>query len=664
MSASRKPTIEPVPGVGFRVRIRYGKGLRDRFAIKLADETAASKRAETMAELARMLTKAGHSEQCPLLLTKLGEADEGKAREIRNLAQKLCLGQARVAGRAPADTFRQLAAQWTSGKLAARFPDHVAVKKSVESDVHRLGVLYRTIGDVPLATFRLEDAERAMASLPASARAPATRRQYAQLIARVLGLAVYPCRIIPRSPIPKGFLPAQKSQKATAWLFPDEEQRLQACAAIPLERRVLYGLLAREGMRVSEALALRWSDLDLDRGTVRLDTNKTEESRSWVLTPGVAPALKAWRGSAEPQDRPFACCEAEHQADQFRADLLLAGVDRPELFERTEHRRPIRIHDLRATFVTLSLASGRSETWVADRTGHRSTLMIGRYRRQARQASELGLGELIRLDLAIPELASRLCQGGPKSGPALFGDDAGVSEKSSIFSALVAPPGLEPGCLAARDFKSPASAISPRGLGFPLNDTGSLERSLSEPTRFRAAAKREPTRAKTKAPPRTALGSRPQSPTSEGVSRCTAAHWRRARARDSGAWRQSSVLFSVPVLVPVTLGCGIHGSGNLVAFGVRDVLCGLLDLLDGDQLVDPRPGLRQGPRPCAGCSSALGLERLAPPLRPIETEARGTFRQQELSPNRRRVTFSHLTEDPPPESLPASQARTRGMRAQ
>jgi integrase len=57
-------------------------------------------------------------------------------------------------------------------------------------------------------------------------------------------------------------------------------------------------------------------------------------------------------------------------ARDFREHLAGAGVTRPELFEQSGHRRPIRVHDLRATFVTLALAAGRSEAWVADRTGH------------------------------------------------------------------------------------------------------------------------------------------------------------------------------------------------------------------------------------------------------------------------------------------------------
>ena len=96
---------------------------------------------------------------------------------------------------------------------------------------------------------------------------------------------------------------------------------------------------------------------------------------------------------------------ADKLAEQLRGDLKRAGVTRPKLFENSKHRMRLRAHDLRGTFVTLSLANGRSEPWVATRTGHRSTLMISRYKTEAMTAEELRLGELAPLHLAIPELA-------------------------------------------------------------------------------------------------------------------------------------------------------------------------------------------------------------------------------------------------------------------
>ena len=55
------------------------------------------------------------------------------------------------------------------------------------------------------------------------------------------------------------------------------------------------GFLVREGMRESEALSLTWECVDLKRGAIRLDKNKTDDPRSWALDAGVARALRVYR---------------------------------------------------------------------------------------------------------------------------------------------------------------------------------------------------------------------------------------------------------------------------------------------------------------------------------------------------------------------------------
>ena len=61
----------------------------------------------------------------------------------------------------------------------------------------------------------------------------------------------------------------------------------------------------------------------------------------------------------------------------------------------------MRAHDLRAGFVTTALANGKTETWVADRTGHKSHSMIKRYTRQARTAGDLKRGNWQPLYVAL-----------------------------------------------------------------------------------------------------------------------------------------------------------------------------------------------------------------------------------------------------------------------
>ena len=375
-----------VPGV----LIRFGTKQRRRF--DLAHNAVSSAR-----EIGALLGASSISADIGAAILTRFAAGSITLPEARAVIRKASAGVARSA---PALTFAELGRQWTAGEIADAHPDQVRRKRSAGKDAERLAVLCRTIGRVPVASFGLADAKLAMAALP-KGLASATRRQYAQIIARLMALAVYPLELISVSPIPRGFLPRVTRTKATAWLYPAEDARLLACEAVPLGRRVLYGVLAREGLRCGEALGLTWDTIDLERGAVRLDANKTDDPRAWALSPGVPEGLAAWRELSGSGALVFLVDNIGKLATAFRADLARAGIDRAELFERGPARSPIRVHDLRATFVTLSLAAGRSETWVADRTGHRSSVMINGYRRAARTAAELGLGELGPLDRAL-----------------------------------------------------------------------------------------------------------------------------------------------------------------------------------------------------------------------------------------------------------------------
>ncbi len=212
-----------------------------------------------------------------------------------------------------------------------------------------------------------------------------------------------------------------------------------ACKAIPIWRRVLWGVLAREGMREGELIALTWSCLDLKRGVLTLDENKTDDPRAWKLDPSVKHALTAWKKiHPNPKaNKPVILEENSGAIDGkpfarlLREDLGTAKVKRPELYLKGKNRLPIRAHDLRGTFVTLSLANDKTEAWVQDRTGHTSSNMINRYRRTARTAAELGLGELLPLDEAIPELRPKGIRGGRKDPPAEAPDDLSGGTDSS-----------------------------------------------------------------------------------------------------------------------------------------------------------------------------------------------------------------------------------------
>ena len=175
-------------------------------------------------------------------------------------------------------------------------------------------------------------------------------------------------------------------------------------------------------------------------------------------------ALRLWIAISPPATRDtsiFAMVPATHAALRYRASLKRAGLTRRDLFASTAERRPMRVHDLRASFVTLALAAGRgaptTELWVRDRTGH-TPKQMETYRRWSRFALENEQGWFAPLDEAIPELAAFAKGGRSLLAGALVGHEVGHAEESSINSASAtrAPCSVEGGSGRHHASKTPA----------------------------------------------------------------------------------------------------------------------------------------------------------------------------------------------------------------
>jgi hypothetical protein len=278
------------------IRLRFGQGRRLRFALpSTLREDVVERRAARLQELASSLVGADAKAARAALNTacECGTSEATFDRAIR-AAQKLVVGAAAPpAPRVVAMTFRELGEAWTGGKLAIRFPGQIKIKRTAADDAGRLANhIYPLIGAKSVSEITLGDCDEVMRRIPESAAR--SRQHVAGTLLRLMKLAVYPLRLIERSPLPAGFLPRRSARKAFAYLYPDEDRRLLACANIPLAWR-LWGFLAREGMRLSEALGLAWTDVDLQRGMVKLDRNKTDDPRAWALDTATAAGLRAYQ---------------------------------------------------------------------------------------------------------------------------------------------------------------------------------------------------------------------------------------------------------------------------------------------------------------------------------------------------------------------------------
>lgn len=166
-------------------------------------------------------------------------------------------------------------------------------------------------------------------------------------------------------------------------------------AFLTAEKDTRYGpaftFLVTTGTRRSEALGIRWSDLDLKAGrasirqTVKLvdkeivvsPRTKSAKARVIALDRATVASLRSWKTT---QQRERLLQGAHVEAD----DLVFALPDgrpyNPDRFSREFIRRQrrhevgpeIRLHDLRHTWATLALQAGVHPKVVQERLGHSS----------------------------------------------------------------------------------------------------------------------------------------------------------------------------------------------------------------------------------------------------------------------------------------------------
>jgi integrase len=144
-------------------------------------------------------------------------------------------------------------------------------------------------------------------------------------------------------------------------------------------RRALLATLTLAGLRISEALDLRWRDVDLAAGRLRVADAKTDAGvRQVDLLPALREELsihKAQTRFGGPDDFVF---PTEHGARQDRNNarrrVVIRSVERANENLTARGRNPlpegITPHSLRRTFISLLLATGAEVPYVMRQVGH------------------------------------------------------------------------------------------------------------------------------------------------------------------------------------------------------------------------------------------------------------------------------------------------------
>ena len=162
---------------------------------------------------------------------------------------------------------------------------------------------------------------------------------------------------------------------------------LRAAESTDLHMPLLLAL--GTGMRRSELLGLRWSDVDLEAGTATVNQSlqeaggelittppKTAKSRRTVTLPGVV--VEALRSHRAEQARKTLAHEPNWTDSEYVLAAPQGGPWRPSNFDRmwrrfkTQQGLEIRYHDIRHSHATALLKAGVHPKVVSERLGHAS----------------------------------------------------------------------------------------------------------------------------------------------------------------------------------------------------------------------------------------------------------------------------------------------------
>jgi integrase len=200
--------------------------------------------------------------------------------------------------------------------------------------------------------------------------------------------------------------PDTGAKKAKTYLWPSEFLSLVSSSRVPLKWRRMFAISTYLYARAGEVNALRWEDVDLERGVVlihrsfnretgELKSTKSDTARRIPIEPELRPLLEAMhresrgRGIVAPvrgTDRKL--------SRQIRRCLDLAGITRAELFAmRDPTRKAMTFHDLRATGVTWCAVRGDDPLKIKQRAGHASFSTTEGYIREAENL-RAGFGEV------------------------------------------------------------------------------------------------------------------------------------------------------------------------------------------------------------------------------------------------------------------------------
>lgn len=169
----------------------------------------------------------------------------------------------------------------------------------------------------------------------------------------------------------------KKPQRLPVILSPEEVFRFLGCIGNTKHRTILTTCYAA-GLRISEAVRLKPTDIDSQRMVIRVEQGKGQKDRYVMLSPKLLDTLrsywrvmqpKGWLFEGDTSGQPITPSAVEQACQKARR---LSGI-----------RKPISPHSMRHAFAVHLLESGTDVRTIQLLLGHRSLATTARYLRIA-----------------------------------------------------------------------------------------------------------------------------------------------------------------------------------------------------------------------------------------------------------------------------------------
>ncbi|MDR1596281.1 MAG: site-specific integrase [Treponema sp.] len=149
-----------------------------------------------------------------------------------------------------------------------------------------------------------------------------------------------------------------------------------------LKHRLLLMIVYSSGLRVSEVVSLKRSDIDASRKTLFINSGKGRKDRYTLLSDRVIQALKEYYFFYDIKTWLFPGQTAARHLSVRSAQKIFENATRKANIEK-----PASIHSLRHTFATHLLESGTDIRYIQDLLGHKSIRTTERYTHVAHRKS-------------------------------------------------------------------------------------------------------------------------------------------------------------------------------------------------------------------------------------------------------------------------------------